>query len=775
MKTFRKIYLLLLSVLFLCGCQGKDDLLLHLTFDEGSGTVLTDASGHVQEAELSYLLTNPVYTDSQDPQWRNQGVEGGCLLFDGCSNVVTVDSADLTVEGEALTVSAWVAPRAFEWDDPNAPENNAHLTAIAGQYHRGDKAGFLLGYQRYGRLCFQVGTGDSWITLWADEARLEKYAWNHVAAVFDGKNGTMRLYLNGEEAAARSVTPGSAIAGASGEDLLVGKNAHGESIAAGSWQMFSGLMDEVKLYARALTAQELQPVDAPEIAYQDICQQNILTGDVFKTQFHGGPYQHWMNEPHAPLYYNGMYHLFFQQNIVGTYWRNICWGHLVSEDLVSWRHVKEAITPTEDSVVHDGVWSGCAVTDVNGVPLLFFTAGNDSFRKDRLISNQNIGLAYPADPSDPELTDWVIYEELAVIQQSGQGRTGEFRDPHIWKEGDSWFMLVCSGSIKTGGGAALLYETETLELLPDGSMDMDWIYRGVAYEMDNPPIKYGTSWELPIILPLSSEDGTVTRHVFLFSPAPAGIGDNKIYYYLGDFDPETGKFTPDEAFTEPALLDYGSNVFTGPSAFTDPVSGETYLFSIMQDQRSGAEEGAAGWAHCVGLTRRIWLNDEGTDLKMAPIDALESLEMAPLIDAADLTPEEANSLLSSVSEDLYVLRLTADVSNGEKLSLTLKSDGQRDKTVFGWDGANQTISGQTSNRGSAAGTGFVSGPLAVEDGILRVEIYVDRSLAEAFFNDTKSISVRSYADFNARAITLVAAGQVRILELYLAPMASIYE
>ena len=139
MKTFRKIFLLLLSVLFLCGCQGKDDLLLHLTFDEGSGTVLTDASGHVQEAELSYLLTNPVYTGSQDPQWRKQGVEGGCLLFDGCSNVVTVDSADLTVEGEALTVSAWVAPRAFEWDDPNAPENNAHLTAIAGQYHRGDK------------------------------------------------------------------------------------------------------------------------------------------------------------------------------------------------------------------------------------------------------------------------------------------------------------------------------------------------------------------------------------------------------------------------------------------------------------------------------------------------------------------------------------------------------------------------------------------------------------------------------------------------------------
>ena len=76
---------------------------------------------------------------------------------------------------------------------------------------------------------------------------------------------------------------------------------------------------------------------------------------------------------------------------------------------------------------------------------------------------------------------------------------------------------------------------------------------------------------------------------------------------MGDFDRETGKFIPDERFIDgPALLDYGSNVFTGSSALVDPVSGDVYLFSIMQDQRGGAEEGAAGWAHCVGLPRKIW-------------------------------------------------------------------------------------------------------------------------------------------------------------------------
>lgn len=103
----------------------------------------------------------------------------------------------------------------------------------------------------------------------------------------------------------------------------------------------------------------------PEIPFEQISLQNVLTEDIYKTQFHGGPYQHWMNEPHAPVYYNGMYYLFFQQNITGTYWRNICWGHLVSEDMVSWRPVKEAITPTENTVVPDGAWSGGAALNMD--------------------------------------------------------------------------------------------------------------------------------------------------------------------------------------------------------------------------------------------------------------------------------------------------------------------------------------------------------------------------------------------------------------------------
>lgn len=788
MKWKKRISLLLAAAALSAaasGCGAKEkDLLLHLTFDEGAGTTVTDSSGHLPDGEVSYLYTNALYMDSQDPQWRSTGVEGGSLLFDGSSTFISYDKSDLAVEGSSLTVSVWAAPRTFEWDDPSAVENGTELlTGLVSQFSKNTRQGFVLGYERHGRLTFQAGTGEDWLTVWSDEGTgLAKNEWNQVTATFNGEAGTMALYLNGQLLASREIPKGSAIAPAN-TGLLVGRSSEAEHWAASYINVHSGLMDDLKLYDRVLSADEIADayaaVTVPEIAYEDIGLQNILTGDVQKPQYHGGPYQFWMNEPHAPLYYNGMYHLFFQQNMQGSYWRTIAWGHLVSEDMVHWREIQQAITPTYGSVVPDGVWSGCAALDANGVPLLFFTAGNDSFREvEGLISNQNIGVAYPADLEDPELTDWVICDALAVVQQEGQGRTGEFRDPHIWKEGDTWCMLVCSGSTRTTGGTALLYTTDTLELQPDGTVAMDWQYRGPVYEMENPTSSMGTSWELPVILPVSNEAGTISRYFFLFSPAPASTADNKIYYFVGDFDLESGRFTPDPSFNgEARILDFGANVFTGPSAFTDPVSGEVVIFSIMQDQRSPAEEGASGWAHNAGLARNLYLNEDGTDLCISPIEAVNELEENVLVDAQNLTLEEANALLADVDEDMLYLEAVFAPQDAASFGLAFKQNGEGDESKFTYDTASGRLTGSTTNRGDGASAMPGSGVLPLKDGKLTMRVYIDRSLVEGFFNGDKALSLRSYPEdpASAQGLSVFAEGGVTLDRLYVASMGSIYE
>ena len=110
-----------------------------------------------------------------------------------------------------------------------------------------------------------------------------------------------------------------------------------------------------------------------------------------------------------------------------------------------------------------------------------------------------------------------------------------------------------------------------------------------------------------------------------------------------------------------------------------------------------------------------------------------------------------------------------------EFGIEIKKGARRDKTSYSYDVEKGIISGSTKNRGSAAAAGKASGSLELENGKLKMELYIDRSLVEAFFNDTKSISIRSYSQYDSQGIELFADGDILVEELYVAQMASIYK
>ena len=63
----------------------------------------------------------------------------------------------------------------------------------------------------------------------------------------------------------------------------------------------------------------------------------------------------------------------------------------------------------------------------------------------------------------------------------------------------------------------------------------------------------------------------------------------------------------------------------------------------------------------------------------------------------------------------------------------------------------------------------------LKDGKLTMEIFIDRSLVEGYFNADKAISVRSYADPTAQEIRLFGEGEVQVLELRVFTVSSIYQ
>jgi sucrose-6-phosphate hydrolase SacC (GH32 family) len=80
----------------------------------------------------------------------------------------------------------------------------------------------------------------------------------------------------------------------------------------------------------------------------------------------------WINDPNAPLQYKGRTHLFFQYNPYKPAWGSIHWGHVVSEDLVTWRWLPPALQP-DTWYDEGGVFSGSATITPEGTPVVLYT------------------------------------------------------------------------------------------------------------------------------------------------------------------------------------------------------------------------------------------------------------------------------------------------------------------------------------------------------------------------------------------------------------------
>ncbi|MBI5800502.1 MAG: glycoside hydrolase family 99-like domain-containing protein, partial [Verrucomicrobia bacterium] len=165
---------------------------------------------------------------------RAKGLDGNALLCDGGS--IVVENNPLLSPSHALTIECWVKA------DAGPLRNNWIANRVFGG---APSAGYRLGVVE-GKPCFQIPL-TPWSHNLAGNKPLPSGQWNHLAGTFDGQ--TMRLYMNGEECGTMS-RPGP-----------IKPNAF--HLCLGNYEVahpahFNGLLDEVRLYARALTPEEVR-------------------------------------------------------------------------------------------------------------------------------------------------------------------------------------------------------------------------------------------------------------------------------------------------------------------------------------------------------------------------------------------------------------------------------------------------------------------------------------------------------------------------------------
>ena len=444
--------------------------------------------------------------------------------------------------------------------------------------------------------------------------------------------------------------------------------------------------------------------------------------ETYRPAYHFTPQENWMNDPNGLVYFEGEYHLFYQYNPEGIQWGNMSWGHAVSTDLVHWEHLPVALA-MEDGIM---IFSGSAVVDKDntsglcdspdGCMIAIYTAHTDSL--------QNQAIAYSNDRG----RSWTKYEGNPVLDENMK----DFRDPKVfWYEEDQkWVMALAipqEQKIRFYESANLIDWEQMSEFGPAGFID------GI--------------WECPDLFKLQVPETGEEKWVLLVSYNTPDDGSS-MQYFVGEFDGTN--FTNDNSDDLILTLDYGRDFYAAVTWNNTP-DDRRLMIGWMNNWLYGEEIPTEPWRSAQSLVRRLNLNafPEGVRLTQVPVEGVQKIRKQLLHDEVVELQEGDNYLslenvqgkqLEIIAEFEYeAIETQAEAENlaGEFGVKVFK--GQDQETVIGYDVATQqlymdrTNSGDTSFHESFAERTVALMP--VDDGTVKLHIFVDHSVVEVFGND----------------------------------------
>ncbi len=229
--------------------QNDPSLVGWWTFDEGSGAIAADSSGNGNNGSLH----GPV-------QWTTDGKIGGAMKFTGPYNYVQVQNSPSLDMTRAITIAAWINP---SWTG-----NNRILQKSSGG-----------GDNQY-RLLKEWGNNMVFHLPGLTPDRLEFPGlppigeWTHLAAVYDGSR--MIVYYNAAVAGEQNSTGQM---GVSDGTLCIGTKH--ETAPAGD--EYNGMLDDVRIYNRALSVSELKVLGGEPKASKPVPADRAIHEDTWVT------------------------------------------------------------------------------------------------------------------------------------------------------------------------------------------------------------------------------------------------------------------------------------------------------------------------------------------------------------------------------------------------------------------------------------------------------------------------------------------------------------
>jgi len=202
-------------------------------FDAGSGTTVADDSGTGNNGTISGAT------------WTPNGKNGGALDFDGTNDSVSIPGTTSTLAmTTGMTLSAWVKPRDIAGLNQQIIGRDSLSLGGSAWSLNADSASQKPGFTVFAQ---NPSTGTTTSGTASGTAALTNGDWAHLTGVWTGS--IMSLYVNGTLVGFGSVS-GNVVN--TGEAIKIGGTSVG-----GVAKYFDGLIDDVRIYNRALSSAEI--------------------------------------------------------------------------------------------------------------------------------------------------------------------------------------------------------------------------------------------------------------------------------------------------------------------------------------------------------------------------------------------------------------------------------------------------------------------------------------------------------------------------------------
>ncbi|MEM7199801.1 MAG: LamG-like jellyroll fold domain-containing protein [Planctomycetota bacterium] len=226
-----------------------EELLVHLPLDEGGGSVANDSSAYARHADLE-----------NGPAW-GAGRRGGGVVFDGVDDRLVAEALDRATD--EFTITGWIR------------RSGAQAPWAGLVFCRGGATTAGLNFGTNNELRYHWG-GGKWP--WSSGLVVPDQAWAFVALVVTPTGAT--IYLDAGEGLISATNPGTHAVEPFDAEVRIGNDPNSGA------RTFRGSMDDLRIYARALSSAEIAAAAAgsgsagnPSPAHLGAPRASVLTLD----------------------------------------------------------------------------------------------------------------------------------------------------------------------------------------------------------------------------------------------------------------------------------------------------------------------------------------------------------------------------------------------------------------------------------------------------------------------------------------------------------------